>query len=61
MMKIWDNGKIREMTKEEIKEHNSPPENITETKDKFDEFIEKISKADSIFDIVKIAKELKNS
>ena len=63
-MKIWDNGKVREMTKKEIEEHNKITENAEyteEKKDKFLEFIEKIAEADSLFDIVKIARELKNA
>ena len=63
-MKIMENGKIREMTAEEIKEYEQEQEIakslITETaKDLVEEFIDRLAEVNSFTDIVKLAKEIK--
>ena len=63
-MRIMENGKVREMTAEEIKAYEQEQEFakslITETaKDYVEEFIDRIAEIDSITDIIKIAKDIK--
>lgn len=63
-MRIIENGKIREMTAEEVKAYEQEQEFakslIPETaKDHVEEFIDRIAEIDSITDIIKIAKDIK--
>lgn len=63
-MKIIENGKIREMTAEEIEQHEQEQEFakslLTETaKDYVEEFIDKLAEVNSFTDIVKLAKDIK--
>ena len=63
-MRIIENGKIREMTAEEIKEYEQEQEYIKtlipETaKDLVEEFIDRIAEIDSVMDIIKIARDIK--
>jgi ethanolamine ammonia-lyase large subunit len=63
-MRVIENGKIREMTAEEVKAYEQKQEFakslITETaKDHVEEFIDRIAEIDSITDIIKIAKDIK--
>ena len=63
-MRIIENGKIREMTAEEVKAYEQEQEFakslIPETaKDYVEEFIDRIAEIDSITDIIKIAKDIK--
>jgi hypothetical protein len=63
-MKIFENGKTREMTAEEIKAYEQEQEIakslIPETaRDHVEEFIDRIAEIDSITDIIKIAKDIK--
>jgi hypothetical protein len=59
-----ENGKIREMTAEEIKAYEQEQEFIKSlipetAKDHVEEFIDRIAEIDSITDIIKIAKDIK--
>lgn len=63
-MKIIENGKIREMTAEEIEQHEQEQEFakslLTETaKDYVEEFIDGLAEVNSITDIIKLAKKFK--
>jgi hypothetical protein len=63
-MKVIENGKLREMTAEEIKEYEQEQEFIKtfipETaRDFVEEFIDRIAEIDSITDIIKIARDIK--
>jgi hypothetical protein len=63
-MRIIENGKIREMTAEEIKAYEQEQEFIKSlipetAKDHVEEFIDRIAEIDSITDIIKIAKDIK--
>lgn len=63
-MRIIENGKIREMTAEEIKAYEQEQDFIKNlipetARDHVEEFIDRIAEIDSIADIIKIAKDIK--
>lgn len=63
-MEVFENGKVRKMTAEEVKAYEQEQEFakslITETaKDLVEEFIDRLADIDSITDIIKIAKDIK--
>ena len=63
-MKIFENGKVREMTAEEIKEYEQEQEyiksRIPETaKDPLDELLDELENITSVKDIKAVAKNMK--
>jgi hypothetical protein len=63
-MKIFDNGTIREMTPEELNKDKDVDAFLAkipvEGKSIIEEFIDRLSNANTFLDIIKIAKEIKS-
>lgn len=62
-MKIFDNGVIRDMTPEEINIDRMIDAEMSKQiapKDVIEEFIDRLSEANSFLDIIKIAKDIKS-